>query len=110
MWTIAGIVLFALALYLFWPREGRSTPISKVHAGKKDTHKFKFDPVETRKRGLVRPTIDLSNIPSADARVEKVLKTVQTSSIETHLRELSGETAATIGGARVTLETRNSFT
>lgn len=103
--ALAGI--FAAVRHL---RQNDTTPISSVHAGKKDTHTYKFDVAETRRRSFrPRPRISTANLPAPDPRVAAVLKQVLVANIEKSVKELSGESDATVAGAKVRILSRNSF-
>jgi hypothetical protein len=87
-----------------------TTPISSVHEGKKDTHQFKFDPAEVRKRGFMKPPkISLSNLPAKDARVVTRLSKLTVADIKTALNELTGEVDVTVGGSTLKIKSRNTY-
>jgi hypothetical protein len=111
-WLPILVIVVLVALFVFAPRTPKdyTTPISAKHSGKKDTHRFKFDPEEVRLRPIsAPPVIDLSNLPDPDKRVATVLKNLVLNDIENSLRELSGEKDVTVRGARVTIKSRNSY-
>jgi Peptidase family M28 len=87
-----------------------TTPISSVHAGKKDTHRFKFDPAVARKRGFMKPPkISLANLPPQDKRVAKRLGLVTVTDIEKALKELTGEVDVTVGGTTLKIKSRSTY-
>jgi hypothetical protein len=103
--AVAGIV--ALRRYLT-----RSTPISPVHAGKKDTCKHKFDPevVRLRARRLQGPPrIDTSNLPAPLPHVVTALQNVTVAGVTQEMNEMTGEVDTTVGGKTVRIESRNSW-
>ncbi len=103
---VAAIGAVVLA-YRYWTY---TTPISPVHAGKKDTHTLKFDPAIVRRRSLKRPpAIDLSNVPAQDPRVAKVLTAITTGDVEALLRKLSGEVDTVVAGNTVRIVSRSSY-
>lgn len=122
MWTLSaadgGLIVLGAALLIggaFFLRRylTRSTPISPVHAGKKDTCDGKFDRQLVRAREAKRlaaaPKIDTSNLPAPDARVVAVLSTVNVADLTRDLNELSGEVDTTVAGQQVRIASRNSF-
>lgn len=102
-------VAAAAALYRFLTH---TTPISPVHAGKKDTCKTKFDVAVVRARAhrlAGPPRIDITNLPAPDPRVVAVLNAIQLADVTRELNELSGEVDTTVGGATVRIASRNSY-
>ncbi len=84
---------------------------SHVHRGKNTAGGCKYDVQEERRtRSIIRPIIDLSNLAPADARVAAVLANVQVADVTDKLKTLSGEQSTVVGGATVTIGTRNTFT
>jgi hypothetical protein len=106
--AIAGILAaYGLRRYL-----NRSTAISPVHAGKKDTCKTKFDRdvVNARSRRLVGPPkIDVSNLPAPNPRVVAAMQSISVADVTRDLEEFTGETDTTVKGVKVRITSRNSF-
>lgn len=86
----------------------RTTPISSVHAGKRDTCSCKFDS-KAQHTLVAPPPIDTKNLPAPDARVVKLLGHVTVADVEKMLRELTGESNATVAGASVKIASRNTY-
>lgn len=103
------VALIALAFFAF--RSLRyTTPISSVHPKSRPScADCKFDRDEA-KRKLAKPPIDTSNLPAPSPVVQKLLNAVSVTEVERVIRELSGESPASINGAQVTIATRNSYT
>lgn len=110
---IVGAVVAALAIaYGFRRYLTRSTPISPVHSGKKDTCKSKFDRdlVRARARRLMGPPpIDLSNLPAPNPRVVKAFQSFGVADIEREMNEFTGEADTTVKGQKVRIASRNSW-
>lgn len=80
-----------------------------VHHGKNWKGGCKFDPAEVnRTRNFATPKIDVSNLPPPDARIVAAFKAIDIARIKDTMLKLTGETPATVGGAQVTIATRNT--
>lgn len=109
-WLPVLVLVAAASSLLVYRYLTRTTPISAVHAGKKDTHECKFDKEAVRRRPLKgAPPIDLSNLPAQDARVTAVLQAITKGNVEQALNELSGEVDTTVAGAKVRIATRSTY-
>lgn len=111
------LILVALAgAVIVYRKVYESTPLASVHTGKaRDEHDHgsfggcKFDAEEVRRTAnQKRPRIDVSGL-EPDPRVASLLAEVNVSEVEHHLRELTGELPATVGGTTKKLVTRNSY-
>jgi hypothetical protein len=113
LWYILAAVFVVCAIVLRnRANKAFTTPIDKVHAGKKDTHKFKFDVDVVRARatrkGLRTPAIDLSNLPPQNPRVVALLQAVLTGNLEKSIKELSGEVDVTVNGTTSRILSRST--
>lgn len=103
---LVGLAGVAAAIKYFT----RTTPVSPVHRGKKDTCHSKFDAEEVRRTaGRPVPPITTINLPAPDGRVVPLLAGVTVAGIEKALKELTGEVAVTVGSKSVTIASRNTF-
>ena len=111
--VIVGVAVGLLSAgYLVRRYLTRTTPISSVHAGKKDTCQTKFDRniVNARARRLVGPPkIDLSNLPAPNAEVLKIMQGITVADVTRELNEFTGEADTKVKGQTVRITSRNSF-
>ncbi len=90
----------------------RTTSISPVHSGKKDTCTHKFDPeiVRARARRIKGPPpIDVSNLPPQDPQVAAVLQAIVASDLEQQVKEFSGGADTVVNGQTTRITTRNTY-
>jgi hypothetical protein len=80
-----------------------------VHRGKNWKGGCKFDSAEVnRTRNFATPKIDVSNLPPPDARIVAAFNSIDIARIKDTMLKLTGEVPASIGGAQVTIATRNT--
>lgn len=108
-WTVVLVLAALVGVIAAIRYLTRTTPISSVHAGKQDTHKFKFDPAKVKIRSLLgAPKIDTTNLPAVDPLVVPLLQAVTVANVEQAIKDISGEVDVTVGGVTSKIVSRSS--
>lgn len=108
---LLGLLIAGGAAYGAFRFFTRTTPISSVHAGKKDTcdRKFDADIVRARQHRVAGPPpIDTKNLPPQDPRVAAILNGMTVAIIEQELKELTGEVNTSVAGQSVRIASRST--
>jgi hypothetical protein len=106
---VSGLAAIVGGTYLAVSHLFRTTPISPIHPGKRDTRFRMFDLKEVRRpRRHAGPVIRLSDVSPSDPRVAELLAALKVGDIEPLLRDLSGENDVQVDGKPQKIRNRST--